>query len=323
MAVKVVLIKRVLQKHQGVLLGHLHPEVHKLRTRQPPLRVLLLLGHLEVQVVGVAALVIPLRGRGVAADEDLPRVPRLLDRSHQQLQRLLRVVHIGRKPALVPHRRAVNPVPLLDQRLQRVVHLRAHPQPLRELRRPQRDQEELLRGEEVARMHPAVDHIEARHRHHHLRAPGHPVEELVQGLPLGRGASATRRHRDPQDGVGAQLGLVRGPVQRQHGLVQGADVGAVHAHHLGPQHRVDVGHGLLHALAQVPRPAVAQLARLVLPRGGPRGHGGPEDPFVGGHLDLHRGVASRVQDLPGKHGLDGGHLTESEERRRAQTRKND
>ena len=109
------------------------------------------------------------------------------------------------------------------------------------------------------------------------------------------------------DGVGAQPGLVRRAVQVDHRLVdQPLVVGVV-----AEQFRLDLVDdgldGLGDALAAVGVAAVAELDRLERAGGGAARRGRPAVRAVVEHdLDLDRGVAPGVQDLPGVDGVDGG-----------------
>ena len=118
------------------------------------------------------------------------------------------------------------------------------------------------------------------------------IERQVEAL--GRGAGDG--HAGAQDGVGAQLGLVRGAVQRQHRLVDGDLVERVHAEQLFGDLVVDVLDGLQHALAAVAAlVAVAQLKRLV---------------HAGGCAGRHRRPPHHIVFQPDLH-LNGGVAAES------------
>jgi len=74
----------------------------------------------------------------------------------------------------------------------------------------------------------------------------------------------------------------------------------IDAHELGRDDLVDVTHGLEHALPAVHGlVAVAELERLVDPRGRPAGHRGAVEASVpGDEVDLDGGVPAAVHDLP-------------------------
>ena len=135
----------------------------------------------------------------------------------------------------------------------------------------------------------------------HVVVEGH-TQALSGGLGHGQGAA--------QDGVGTQAGLVGGAVQLDHGLVDGHLVQGVHADEALGQLGVHVGHGLLHALAQVAAlVAVPQLAGLVDAGGRAGGNGGAAHGAVLQHdLHLNGGVAAGVQDFTAKHVNDLKHL---------------
>src|SRR5690606_32014858 len=133
------------------------------------------------------------------------------------------------------------------------------------------------------------------------------VAEQAQPAGAGRGLRHRQRHR--QDGVGAQLRLVRRAVEVDHDLVDEPLLGGVVPDQLLEDPLAHVVDRPGHAPAPVAGGvAVTQLDRLER-AGGPAGrHGRPADrPVVERHLDLHRRVSPRVEDLPGDDALDRGH----------------
>ena len=195
---------------------------------------------------------------------------------------------------------------LLQHRLERVVDLRAGAQRLRERRRPDRRDHELLDVDVGVGVRAAVEDV--HHRHGQQVGVG-PADVAVERQPgrLGRGLGDGER--GAEDGVGAEVGLVGGAVELDHGLVDLALV--VGAETLDGRadlldHRVD---GLLHALAEVAVAAVAQLDGLELPGRRAARHGRTaEGTVVEQHLDLDGGVAARVEDLAGADSFDGCHV---------------
>ena len=117
------------------------------------------------------------------------------------------------------------------------------------------------------------------------------AQGLSGGLGHGQGTA--------QDGVGAQAALVGSAVQLDHGLVDGHLVQGVHADQALSQLGVHVGHGLLHALAQVAvLVAVAQLAGLVHAGGSAGGHSGAAHGAVlQDDLHLDGGIAAGVNNF--------------------------
>ena len=150
----------------------------------------------------------------------------------------------------------------------------------------------------------AVDDVEGGHGEHKLGVASQLAKVLVEGHALSGGAGLGHGQGDPQDGVGAQLGLVLGAVQLDHGLVNGGLVRLVAANELGRNDRVHVAHGREHALAHVAFSAVAEFAGLVGTRGGARGHRGGEHALLRGHVHLYGGVPAGVDDLTGVNLLD-------------------
>ncbi len=127
----------------------------------------------------------------------------------------------------------------------------------------------------------------------------HAAEEAVEGHIQRSGCSAAGGDGDGQNGVGTQLGFVLGAVGVDHGLVDGVDVGSIHADDSISDDGVDVLHGLGDALAQIAAlVAVAQLQSFELAGGCAGRCAAPGHGAVGeGDLSLYSGVAAGVQDL--------------------------
>ena len=91
------------------------------------------------------------------------------------------------------------------------------------------------------------------------------AEEAVEGHVQRSGSSAAGSDGNGQNGVCAQLGLVLGAVGVDHSLVDGVDVGSIHADDGISDDGVDVLHSLGDTLAQIAAlVAVAQLQRFEL-----------------------------------------------------------
>src|SRR5262249_31619532 len=114
------------------------------------------------------------------------------------------------------------------------------------------------------------------------------------------------RQRGAEEGVGAQLALVRGAVQVDQELVDGRLVEGFLADEGLGDLAVDAADRLLDAAAEkTGRVAVAQFDGLVGARAGPAGHGGAAAGGVGeDHLDLDGRVAAAVEDLAAVDALD-------------------
>ena len=194
---------------------------------------------------------------------------------------------------------------LLQHRLQRVVDLRALAQRLGEGRRADRGDHELLDVDVGVGVRAAVEDVHHRHRQQvRVGAADVPVERQVRAV---RGRPG-HGERDAEDRVGAELGLVGRAVELEHRLVDQPLVVGLEA----LDHRGDVLHDgldrLQHTLADVPLAAVAQLDRLERAGGRATGHrGARERAVVESDLDLHGGVAARVEDLAGADSCDGSH----------------
>ncbi len=124
------------------------------------------------------------------------------------------------------------------------------------------------------------------------------------------GGGAGGGHGDGEDGVGAELGLVVGAVDGDHGGVDEALVGGVHAGELGGEDGLDVFDGLEDAFAEVDGlVAVAQLDGLVLAGGGAGGDGGAADgSAVEDDVGFDGGVAAGVEDFACVDRDDLGHV---------------
>jgi hypothetical protein len=118
----------------------------------------------------------------------------------------------------------------------------------------------------------AVDDVHHRHGQDVRVRPADVAEQLQ---PAGLRGRLGHGQRDPEDRVGAEARLVRGAVQVEQPLVDDALVDGLQPGQLRPDLVEHGRHGLLDALAPVPRRvAVAQLHGLVLARRRPRRDGG-------------------------------------------------
>ena len=163
-------------------------------------------------------------------------------------------------------------------------------------RRPDRSDHELLDVDVGVGVGAAVDDVHHRYRQDvGVGAPDVAVErQLRRG---GRGVRHRQRH--PEDGVGAQLGLVLGRVQVQHRLIHQPLFTGVEADQLGPELVDHPEHGLGHTLAPVPGIPVPQLDRLERSGGGARRHRRAAfGPVVQDHFDLDGRVPAGVENLP-------------------------
>ena len=292
----VLLVHAVLDRHDRVLAGKVRPVVRELLGGQ--------LATLVLEVVDVAGADLA-RGRVERDEHVLARaIARRLDAAHEHLQRLLVGAEVGREPALVSDGGAQAAV--VQRALQRVEHLGAHPQALRERRRARRDDHELLEVDLVVGVGPAVEDVHHRDRQHMRRLA---AEVAPQRQPLLRGGRVGGCQRHAEDRVGAQPRLVRRCVELHQRAVQALLVGRVAAAHRLGDLTVDVGHGVQHALAEVGAlVAVAQLGRLELAgRRAGRHRRASRDAGAQCELDLDRRVAPRVQDLARMDLLDLAH----------------
>ena len=181
-------------------------------------------------------------------------------------------------------------------------HLGAPAQGFPEGGRAHRHDHELLRVHGVGGVCAAVENV---HHGHGQAVAVHAAEEAVQRHFQRCGSCAAGCNGHGQNGVCAQIGLVLGAVGLDHGGVDGVDVGGIHAHNSISNDRVDVLHGLGHALAEVAALiAVAQFQRLKLAGGCTGRRTAPGNGAVGQRdLGFHGGVAAGVQNLAAHNGF--------------------
>ena len=154
-------------------------------------------------------------------------------------------------------------------------------------------------------MRAAVEHVHHRHRQGDRLLAAEVAPERQAG---GGGRGVGGRERDAEHRVRAEARLVRRPVELDQAPVERLLVAAVAADQRARDLVVDVGHRPRDALAAVGRSAVAQLGRLELAGRGPRrDRGAPAGAARQHQLDLDRGVAATVEDLPCGELLDRAH----------------
>src|SRR5690606_18146212 len=153
---------------------------------------------------------------------------------------------------------------------------------------------------------PTVEDVQHRHGQD-VRVRPTDVAEEGQAGALGGGAG--HGQRDTEDGVGAELALVGRAVQVDEGLVEDALLARLEPEDLRGDVVDDGVDGVLDALAEVTAlVAVTALDGLERTGGGARGDLCAGDgAVVQRDLDLHGGVATRVEDLACSYGLDAGH----------------
>jgi hypothetical protein len=200
----------------------------------------------------------------------------------------------GAKAALIAHGGAETE--LLEHALEGVEDLGPGAQRLREAGRALRDDHELLDIDGGVRMRAAVHDVHHGHRQD-LGVGAADVAEEGEVEFVGRGVGHRQGHA--QDGVGAQLGLGLGAVQLDHLAVDARLVEDVGADQGAADGAIDVGHRLLHALAEVALlVAVAQFDGLVLAGGGARGDGRAALRAGGQlHIDFYGRVAAGIENF--------------------------
>ena len=251
--VPAVLVEPVLDRDQREAVGEVSVELdHRVRVERPPLAgkvVLALAEHLA-------------RGR-IERDPDPLTVSRALRGVENRLDRILRRREVRREAALVAD--SGGEPPLVEHRPQRVEHLRADAQRLREALGPRGDDHELLQVEPVLRVRAAVDHV---HQRHGQRASRLATEGAVQRL-AGVGSRGLRDSEGAaEDCVRTEPALVRRSVELDQDPVELALVGGIETDGGARDLAVHVGDRAEHALAEVHgRVAVSKLHCLVLAGG--------------------------------------------------------
>ena len=110
-------------------------------------------------------------------------------------------------------------------------------------------------------MRAAVEDVHHRHRQHRRV---HAAEIAIERNAEGIGRSAGAGHRDREDGIGAQAALVPRAVERDHGRVDQALIGRIHAGQFRRQNTFHVVDGMQDTAAEIMRfVAVAQLHCLM------------------------------------------------------------
>ena len=214
---------------------------------------------------------------------------------------------IGREAALVADAR--REASLVEQPLERVIALDAHPQRLGERRCAGRHEHELLEVERVLRMRAAVDDVHHRHGQHVGVRAAEPAIERQLGL---RGGGLRDGERDAEDRVRTEPRLRLRAVELDHGAVDLALLARVEAADAVCDLAVDVGDGAGDALAEPRLAAVPELDGLVLARRCARGdRGGTERAGLEPDLDLDGRIAARVEDLAGMDVDDRAHARQT------------
>ena len=186
---------------------------------------------------------------------------------------------------------------LFEHALQSVEDLDAPAQGFRKGFRSHRHHHEFLKVHVVVGMRAAVQDV--HHRGGQNIGAGPAEIAIERQAESGRGSSRCR-HRNRQDGIGAQPALVLGAIEFDHLLVDGALVGGVHVGQGVGDFAVHIFYRLQHALAQIALlVAVAQLDRLVLAGRCAAGNGRASSGSVRqGDFRLDCGVAARIENLP-------------------------
>lgn len=197
---------------------------------------------------------------------------------------------------------------------QRVINLGAPTQALGERLSANRHNHELLEVNVVVGMHAAVENVH-HGRRQHMGVCAANVAIQRQLARLGSGTCASER--STQNGVRAQVALVRSTVDVNHFGVDSTLVASVHADNRFGNFLIHMGDGLLNALAKVAvLIAVTQLNSLeCASRCARRNDRACERTVVEGNLDLNRGVAAGIENLSAVDVEDDAHEVSSYDER--------
>ena len=197
---------------------------------------------------------------------------------------------------------------------QRVINLGAPTQALGERFGANRHNHEFLEVNVVVGMHAAVENVH-HGRRQHMGVCAANVAIQRQLARLGSGTCASER--STQNGVRAQVALVRSTVDVNHFGIDSALVASVHADNRFSNFLIHMGDGLLNALAKVAvLIAVTQLNSLeCASRCARRNDRACERTVVEGNLDLNRGVAAGIENLSAVDVEDDAHEVSSYDER--------
>ena len=253
----------------------------------------------------VLAVLVELGGCHVQSQSDV--VTQLITGSlhglHDEVQGCLGGFHGRRESALIAQAGGQSLV--LDDLLQRVVHLGAHAQSLVERHGADGGDHEFLHVHTGIRVRATVEDV---HHWHGQQVCVWSADVAEQWQSSGLCSGVSHGHGDTQDGVCTEAGLVFGIVQLQHGDIDGALIIGFESGQLVVDLIHDVGYGLLHALAQVTVVFIAQFVCFV---DAGRGAGGDccaaDDAVVQTNLNLHGGVTTGIENFAGNDLHNFGH----------------
>ncbi|EXI73875.1 MAG: hypothetical protein AW07_02011 [Candidatus Accumulibacter sp. SK-11] len=246
----------------------------------------------------IAPVPVQFRGGAVEADQHVVArtVAGILDRLHDQLQRLGMIAEVGSEAALVADggREAL----LVQQLLQCVEDLGTAAQRFTERPLADRENHELLEIEAVVGVFTAVDDVHHRHRHLHRPRAAKVTVKRQTGL-LGRRLG--NRHRNREHRVRPEARLVFGAIEVNQRLVdERLFLGVETDDRLGNL-GVDVLDRLQDALAEIAGGVtVTQLDRLARPgRRARRDRGPAHHPRLEEDVAFDGWVATRIQHFAG------------------------
>ena len=212
---------------------------------------------------------------------------------------------IWREAAFVADRRVV--AALFQRALQRMEDFRAPANGVRDIVGADRHDHEFLEVDGIVGMGAAVDDVHHRRRQNaRLRAADIAVERQRGGL----GGGPRHRERHAENGVGAKARLVVGAVELDHRLVDRDLLLGLEAQQRAGDFAVDVLDRAEHPLAEITLGvAVALFHRLAgAGRGARRHRGAAGGPVLERHIDLDRGISTRIEDFAGVDVDDLGHV---------------
>src|SRR5580765_3736389 len=212
-------------------------------------------------------------------------------------------LEIRRDPPLVADARRL--AASLQNAAQGVKDFGAPAQRLGKRRRAERHDHELLKIDARIGVRAAVQDVHHRHGQRERVAAVEIADVSIEWNLLRRGSRAKRRHRHAEQGIGAEAAFSRRAVERNHRFVQPALIEIAADDRLGDL-AVHVRDRLPDAFTKVPGLLpVAELEGFAFARGRARRHrGAAARAAVDRHLDFHRRIPARVENLSPVHAID-------------------
>mmetsp|Transcript_35776 Transcript_35776/g.82841 ORF Transcript_35776/g.82841 Transcript_35776/m.82841 type:complete len:509 (-) Transcript_35776:20-1546(-) len=304
----VILIERILNRHNRVLGAHLSIHLQELVTGEEEVAIPRLKRRLKIKIVFILAVHLELGRGNIKTNSELVKVTSVVDSLHAHGEARVDVAGRCEATLIADEGRVTTKLPL-DDSLEVMEDLTSHAHRLTERLRTSRNHEELLERELVARVLATVNDIEARDWHRELAAVVASKVRVVleQWDLLSTSAGLGHGERRAEDGVGAEVALVRGAIEIDHEVVNALLVTRILADKSRGDGVVHVPNSAKDTLTHVTGATVAKLSSLIDASRGTRRARGSEHTIGSGHINLNGRVTTRVNDLTPVDGGDGGH----------------